>query len=141
MPVPFGVSVGDSIACVALVHTVILAWEDSHGAGSRFRGVVASLKGLESALGQVNEIRVAYPAQLGELFAASTRCQKTIEAFLDKTAKYHASLKSGGSGNVLKDSLRKVQWALYSKEDVAHFRGEINEHIQTIQLLLQTLQQ
>lgn len=68
------------------------------------------------------------------------QCRNTLSTFLTKVKKYQPSLQLGGSGNHLKDSLRKVQWALYTKDDIAHFQLEIRGHVDSILILLGMLQ-
>lgn len=70
----------------------------------------------------------------------SMQCRNTLSTFLTKVKKYQPSLQLGGSGNHLKDSLRKVQWALYTKDDIAHFQLEIRGHVDSILILLGMLQ-
>ncbi|KAF2236202.1 hypothetical protein EV356DRAFT_531139 [Viridothelium virens] len=62
---------------------------------------------------------------------------QTIQDFLDKTQKYDLSLGSAThSRPKWKDGLRKIQWTLYSKEDVQKFRWQLYSHTASLILLL-----
>lgn len=139
MPFPFRVSVGDFIACIELTNTIINCLDQFHGSDARFRGVLRSLKSLEIALTEVNKITVSSNDEVA-LRQVSMQCRNTLSTFLNKVKKYQPSLQLGGSGNHLKDSLRKVQWALYTKDDIAHFQVEIRGHVDSILILLGILQ-
>lgn len=139
MPFPFGVSVGDFIACIELINTVINCLDQSNGSDSRFRDVITSLKSLEIALMQVNNIATSSNDEAA-LRQVAIQCRSTLSGFLDKIKKYQPSFQLGGSGNHLKDSLRKVQWALYTKDDIAHFQLEIRGHVDSILILLGMIQ-
>jgi len=139
MPFPFGVSVGDFIACIELINTIISCLDQSHGSDARFRDVLRSLKSLEIALTEVKKITVSSNDEVA-LRQVSMQCRNTLSTFLDKVKKYQPNLQLGGSGNRLKDSLRKVQWALYTKDDIAHFQLEIRGHVDSILILLGILQ-
>jgi hypothetical protein len=68
------------------------------------------------------------------------KCRDTLSAFLGKVAKYEPSLKLGGSASCIKDSIRKIQWAVYAKEDIAFFQDEISAHMQAMVVLLLAVQ-
>lgn len=70
------------------------------------------------------------------LAAALKRAECSVERFLKKIEKYQPSLQIGGSRNKWRDATRKIQWALYRKEDVSAFRAEISVHLNSIQVLL-----
>ncbi|GAB7328404.1 hypothetical protein MBLNU13_g00377t2 [Cladosporium sp. NU13] len=139
MPFPFGVSVGDFIACIELINTIINCLDQSHGSDARFRDVSRSLKSLEIALMEVNKITASSNDEVA-LRQVSMQCRSTLSTFLNKIKKYQPNLQLGGSGNHLMDNLRKVQWALYTKDDVAHFQLEIRGHVDSILILLGMLQ-
>jgi len=139
MPFPFGVSVGDFIACIELINTIINCLDQSHGSDVRFQGVVQSLKSLEVALQHVNQMATTSSDEVA-LRQVSMRCCSTLSAFLNKINKYQPSLQLGGSGSHLKDALRKVQWALYTKDDIAQFQLEVRGHVDSILMLLGMVQ-
>lgn len=130
---------GDFIACIELINTIVNCLDQTHGSDTRFRGVMRSLKSLETALQAVNKIKVSSTDDLA-LRQVSMQCCNTLSAFLKKIEKYQPNLRLGGSGNHLKDGLRKVQWALYTKDDIAQFQFELRGHIDSIVVLLGIIQ-
>jgi len=142
MPVAFGFSVGDFIAAIELVATVIDALRDSGEASSEYREVIRQLYSLETALLQVKRLEVP-PAQNSELVSlkqAAAQCQFTIDNFWKKAQKYQPHLRTGGSSSRLKDGWMKIKWAVCKKEDVAKFKADLVGHTESIQLLLTAMQ-
>lgn len=140
MPFPFGVSIGDFIVCIDLIKTVIQSLQEAYGSGDQYRGLLRSLQSLESALLLVRNVKAYDPVAQTALHRATIQCRATLSKFLEKIEKYHPSLKLGGSINCLKDSIRKIQWALYAKEDIAVFQAEISGHTDSIIMLLHNAQ-
>ncbi|KAM0722482.1 hypothetical protein Q7P37_001923 [Cladosporium fusiforme] len=141
MPLPLGVSVGDFIACVGLIKDIIQALEDSQGSSAKYLSLINSLESLEIALSKVKGVKTTDFREIHALEEAARQCGHTLSAFLAKIeGKFHSSLKVGGSGSSIKDNLRKIQWALCSKDDIAHFQAEIAGHVNSTLLLLNTVQ-
>ena len=143
MPVTFG-SVGDIIAVCLLIKDLVKTLDESRGASAEYQEVVRELWVLERALLEVEMLSRACDntLELNALCATARRaaddCRKSIEVFLEKIRGYSASLRSGGSGNVLKDASKKVKWQISQKEDLTRFRAEINAHSTSINMLLMT---
>ncbi|KAL9079208.1 MAG: hypothetical protein Q9157_001877 [Trypethelium eluteriae] len=113
MVVPFGISVGDFIAFIEITIKVVNALQDSKGARKEYEGISRELVSLKHALTGIQD------------------------DFLDKTQKYDLSLGSAThSRPKWKDGLRKIQWTLYSKEDVQKFRWQLYSHTASLILLL-----
>lgn len=104
MPFPFGVSIGDFIVCIDLIKTVVESLQEAHGSASKYRGLVASLESLETALVRVRDVKIHDPVLKQELQHVATKCRNSLSAFLAKVAKYEPSLKLGGSASCIKDS-------------------------------------
>ena len=89
----FGFSVGDFIAALELVGTVVNALRASGDASKEFREVVQLLTNLHTALLAVEELdfedapHLQYPLQ-----SVASQCQQTIQAFCDKVQKYNPHL-------------------------------------------------
>ena len=139
---PFGFSVGDFVASIELVRQLIKALEDTAGSSAEYRGLIKELYSLERALLEVKslDLDVSQHAQQIALRQAATQCQQTIDEFLVKIRKFQPSLRIGGSKSSWRDGLRKVEWALYKKEDVQKFRAQLNGHTASINILLMTVQ-
>lgn len=110
MPLPFGVSVGDFVACIGLIKDIIDCLQDSQGSAAKYRGLLNSLESLQTALSKVKSVETE-SREKHALKEAARQCGYTLSAFLAKIEKYQPSLKVGGSGSAFKDSLRKIQWA------------------------------
>jgi hypothetical protein len=142
MSVGFGFSVGDFIAAIELVGTVIDALRSSGAAGSEYRELVGQLLSLETALIQVKRLEIL-DGQYAEVIAlrqAAAQCRRSIDEFWEKTKKYQASLTNTGSGSKVKDGWMKIKWAVCKKDDLAKFKADLVGHTESIQLLLTTVQ-
>ena len=121
----FGFSVGDFFAGISLIRELIKALEDGAGASSDYRGLISELYGLERALLEVKAVRVdsTQQTEVAAIKQVATQCQETITDFLKSLEKYQPSLRAHGSGSSWRDGLRKMQWALFKKEDIQKFRA------------------
>jgi len=152
MSVGFGFSIGDFLAAIDLVSTVITALRSSSSASLEYRELIAQLISLENALLQVKrlEFEEGQYAEIIALRQAAAQCQWTIDAFLKKVLKYQPHLSNdgavtvGGSDRVrgveLKKAWMKIRWAICRKEDVKTFKADLVGHTESIQLLLATVQ-
>ncbi|ESZ93230.1 hypothetical protein SBOR_6386 [Sclerotinia borealis F-4128] len=116
MSAGFGFSVGDFIAAIDLVATVIDALRESGNCSSEFREIVRQLDTLEDTLRRVKRLELN-DSQQGEGIAlqkAASRCQITIHEFWKKIQKYQPHLRSGGSSSRLKDGWMKIVWATFA---------------------------
>lgn len=140
--IPFGFSAGDFISGIHLIRDLIKALEDTAGSSADYRDLIRELYSLERALLEVKHLDLdeSQHTQGVALQQAATQCQHTIDEFLQKIGKFQPSLRTGGSKSHWRDGLRKVEWALYKKEDVQKFRAQLNGHTASINILLMTLQ-
>ncbi len=77
---------------------------------------------------------------LGELDTVTKQvveeCADLIQKALARwQRKYGQALSPDGSGNVLKDASRKVEWYLREKERVAELRAQLDRGVQRMTLL------
>ncbi|KAJ5948868.1 hypothetical protein N7454_002175 [Penicillium verhagenii] len=141
MSVGFGFSVGDFIAALELVGTVIDALRESSEATSSMRSVINELYALESALLHVKRLdTVINHVNLTALRQAASQCQLTITEFYKKIQKYQVHLQRGGTNSRMKDTWMKIKWTICKKDDVDKFRAEIRAHTSSIEILLLTVQ-
>jgi Fungal N-terminal domain of STAND proteins len=142
MPVAFGFSVGDFIAALELVGTVINALRNSSKSGASFRSLINELYALETALLRVKRLNIKdySTVKVTALYQAALQCQNTIDAFWKKTQKYQPHLQGGGTSSKVKDAWYKIKWALCKIEDVETFRAEIRGHISSLEILLLSIQ-
>ena len=139
MAVPFGFSLGDFLAAIDLVGDIISALRDTNGARSKYRGLLAELDSLETALLKVkliNTHEIRSPSDAVALQQAASRCLDTIDNFWQKIRKYNPHLQNVGSGSRVKDGWMRVKWALCRKADVDEFRIRIRAHTDAVSMLL-----
>ena len=112
----FGFSAGDLIAGINLIKDIIVALNGSRGAGPEYRELIDELYTLKKCLIEVKSLDLddSQHAQLVAIRSAAGMCQRSIDAFGKKLVKYQPSLRTEGSGNLLKDSWKKVSIQLRS---------------------------
>lgn len=141
MSAGFGFSVGDFLAVLRLVGTVIDELRECSSASSSFRALIKELYALETALIQVKRLDAdVNHVDKVALREAASQCQRTIDAFYKKIQMYQPHLQRGGTESRTKDVWMKVKWATYKKDDVETFRAEIRGHTSSIEILLLTMQ-
>ncbi len=140
--IPFGFSFGDFVSGINLIRELIKALEDSAGSSAEYRDLIKELYSLERALLEVKHLDLdeSQHSQGLALQQAATQCQQTIDGFLQRVRKFQPALTTGGSKSPWRDGLRKLEWALYKKEDVQKFRAQLNGHTTSINILVMTLQ-
>ncbi|TIC95718.1 hypothetical protein CH35J_007903 [Colletotrichum higginsianum] len=135
-------AVGDFIAVIEVVRSIIVALDDCRGSVKEYRDVVQSLEVLEKTLQLVADL---YEDQsptndLGDLRAIAMRCVEQIrlclQGFGEKIQKFAPSLSNGGTKNVFKDVARKIQWKL-EESDVDKFRAEVAGYTLSLNVLLE----
>ncbi|EAQ84488.1 hypothetical protein CHGG_08502 [Chaetomium globosum CBS 148.51] len=142
MSVGFGFSVGDFLAALHLVGTVIDALREASDSGAAYRELLTELFALETALLHVKRLDLD-DGQRTEKIAlrqAAAHCQRTIDKFWDKIQKYQPHLQEGGTGSRIKDSWIKIKWAVCKKDDVEQFKADLRGHTGSIQVLLLAVQ-
>ncbi|KUJ09638.1 uncharacterized protein LY89DRAFT_597775 [Mollisia scopiformis] len=144
MPIGVG-SVGDIISICLLAKDLVEALNSSRGAAAEYQEIVRELWGLERALLQVDLLSRTHNSspEINALHETARRaaedCGVGIAGFLKKVKKYQPSLRESGSGSVLRDASRKIQWQLMQSNDVSKFRAEIGAQSQSISMLLATM--
>ncbi len=137
----FGFSLGDFLAAIELVGTVIQSLRDSGGAKASFGELVHELTSLETALLRVQQLDLG-DEQKGDYAAitqVASQCQFTIERFWSKVSQFQDPLLYD-SRSVITAAWMKVRWTLCKKEDLAKFKADIAAHTQSILLLLVAVQ-
>lgn len=112
MSVGFGFSVGDFIAAINLVGTVIDALSASSKSSSELQELLRQLHSLEAALNRVRRLEFSdqQHAQLPALRQSAAQCQLTISTFLAKIVSYQPHLLGTNGGRTsLKGSWKKIQ--------------------------------
>lgn len=139
----FGFSVGDVLAGLHVVRKLIRALNDTGGSRAAYQKLISELLNLEDALRGVNELQVD-PTQAAQKLAleqVAQQCQKSIEDFLIRNAKFKDSLGARPSTmSAWRLNLYKVQWALCKESEIEALRTEISAHSTTLNLIMSTVQ-
>jgi hypothetical protein len=130
----FGFSVGDLIAGISLIIKSINAVKEGTGSSAEYQAVTATLAQIKAELECLDKIKLDDPAERHALKISASNCGQTISQFLGRISKYDTGLREFGLDKKWKSALRKVQWAMYSKDDICKFQA----HLQGNLLCLQT---
>ena len=142
MSVGFGFSVGDFITGLRLLWNIVDALNGCGEATADYRGLIEDTLSLETAFVQVKRLEFgeSLVSEHDALKKAVSHVEGIVKTFHDKTTKFRKPLSEGGSALRVQDAWKKVQWALFKKEDVAKFRQQLRDCTGTINLLLATTQ-
>lgn len=141
MGVPFGFSVGDIIAGIGVIKTSIEAFSDTRGARKDHKQLLDTLTRLLESLEHIQGIEVdpiQDARQREDIRRAVGQCQTCIEDFVCSIAKYKI-IQPGLQPTVwrsrVKTAIKKMQWALCKKEDIAKLKSELG--LQYINIIAQ----
>jgi hypothetical protein len=135
-------SVGDFIAISILIKDAVTALDDAKGSASEYHQLIRELLSLERAFLEVGMLcQTTDPSP--EIIAISIQirritdqCKSCLEGFLGPIYEYTKSFRPGGSGNKLRDAIRKIRWR-FEKDKIITFHNEITTHGMAIAILLQ----
>jgi hypothetical protein len=142
MAVCFGFSVGDIIAGIGMIKDAVKAIDDSQGASKDYRTLMKELDGLKEALDAIGSLKIdpdRYVTVKKPIEDAVAGCKACIDDILRSIAKYQPHLM-GSKSKQWRSILRKVQWALCTREDVQNFRSRLEQHSSIVSLLVTALQ-
>ncbi len=139
----FGYSVGDVIAIGSLLTKIISSLRASTGSSVQYQELIAELYCLQRAILEVEHLcrllHSPFPdATMNSILYAVKVCRKPLGEFLQRIEKYRKRLRDGGSGNMMKDSWRKVGWALFKESEVRELREIAGMYTSSITLLMTT---
>lgn len=138
-------SLGDIIAIVDLLNQVRKALSDSTGSSAEYQALLISLDIFYDTLLAVQDIFAPTPpsqrhALLPSLQNAHRQALSVSHALLKdvraRIMKYQASLRKGGSGSMMRDSWRKIGWALFQKPELEEIRMKMMAQVETHNILL-----
>lgn len=151
MPVPFGISVGDSPAVGNLALEIIKALNDSQGAVADYKSLCDLLFSLSRAICAASDaiaIAFVYPSsKLGPSPYTSPLngvryelgcCRKLMEEFLEDSKEY-TKLAINRQQGLLQRWMgwsKKITWCLYKTEDVRKLQERIQGHLNAFQLYI-----
>lgn len=140
----FGFSVGDFIAGVSLVKKLVRALNDAAGSRAAYRKLISELLNLEDALTEIGnlQLRPAQESQKLILLRVATQRQTSIEAFLQKNAKFKETLGLQSSATIpsWRTNLHKIQWALCKNNAIDDLRTDLAAHTTALKVILATVQ-
>lgn len=115
-------SFGDFLSIALLIKDITSALNDSRGSARKYQGLIQSLATLNQTIQAVKTIYLG-PRHADALDHVSVTVLKVVEQikqcleqFGSGMKKYSQSLQPGGSGNVMKDAARKLQFKFEEKE-------------------------
>jgi len=138
-------AVGDFISTGLLIKDIVSALDELRGSAKSYRELIEGITLLGQVVEQAAQVyQDSQPSALDGLedlvpIANATTVQicTSLQGFRDRiSAKYSQSLVGGGSGNLLKDVSKKIQWRVEEK-DVEKFRTEILGYTTSMKLLLE----
>ncbi|KAI0555616.1 hypothetical protein F4679DRAFT_176817 [Xylaria curta] len=160
----FGFSVGDFIAVASLVHKIIQAIDENKGAATEYKSCVSMLRSLHTCICAIkNSLKLTQDASSFEFHEAALAngvmyeiniCMDLLNAFLDSTYKYTASLLPSSEAHHFKEAQTaislfrvgratkkrlekawtKISWAIFRKEDVRKIESTLQPHLSALQL-------
>ncbi|KAH4045249.1 hypothetical protein HBI56_157010 [Parastagonospora nodorum] len=138
MVVPFGFSVGDFIAGIKLLKSVVYSLSDARGAKADYSELRQTLDVLEKALDAAGEFSAPqHQIAVGDEVA---NCKECVKRFLVGFKKFEL-LKSGRGGtNRVQFAVLQIQYSLTKKDDVRKFRDHLEVHVSALQLQLAVFQ-
>lgn len=135
-------SFGDFLSIAALIKDIVIALDDSRGSKKKYQALIQQLGILTVVIEQIENI---YKDQryVGGVDGTSVTALETavaniwqrLEDFYLKLRKYTTSLSPGGSGSVLRDAAKKIQFK-FEEKDVEEFQRDILVYGNLLQILL-----
>lgn len=138
-------SFGDIVTLLGLTKRCCQALCESTGASRDYQDLVSELSSFASLLEYIQAIfdsansnRSMNIAQVRkELELTLKEAKKTLQGFNAAILSYKASLGArGGTGSRVRDSWRKIGWALFKASEVGDMRKKLADYQEKLSLLL-----
>jgi hypothetical protein len=146
MVFPIGVSVGDFIAGINFILNCVKAIDDARGATTSYQQLISTLDAISTALTAVDglDLQILPTSQQQAIKVAANESRRSMNSFLRRIDRY-GSLKTVStparwSLTSMKVGLKKINWSLNMKDDVSRFQANVMVHLNSLQILLSTLQ-
>jgi hypothetical protein len=131
----FGWSAGDIIAGINLI-TSIDAIKDSTGSAAEYRAISSTLALVASTLEGLNRLKTEDATERHALHISASKCGETVYQFGSKLAKFKPELGARHSVWKLKATRRKLEWMLYTREELRHFHTLLLAHLTILNVTL-----
>jgi hypothetical protein len=137
----FGFGVGDFIAVGTLAIQAYTSLQDSTGSAADYMSLKLIRGSFGKALAEAERQITNTSAGPPSKFAADIKkelqnCSQLLRTFDESVKKFDASLSPAGSGNKVRDTIRKLQWNNV-KAGIRELLGGLHQHIGAIQMLWQ----
>ncbi|KAJ4469760.1 hypothetical protein C8J55DRAFT_193678 [Lentinula edodes] len=119
-------SIGDIITVIELLNQIRKALCDSTGSSAEYQALIVDLDVFSDILDAVK-------SSISSTVQSSHNLLKDIHG---KIRKYQCSLRAGGSGNAMRDSWRKIGWALFKKPELVQMRRKVMDQVEILNILL-----
>ncbi|KAE9403018.1 hypothetical protein BT96DRAFT_1017253 [Gymnopus androsaceus JB14] len=135
-------SVGDFIAVIQLLNGVREALCDSTGSSAEYQALIIDLDVFSDILHAVQRAFSSanhFSPSTSLINAHRQAVQSSYELLKDihkKIRKYQHTLGNGGSGSVMRDSWRKVGWALFKKPELVEMRRKVMDQVEILNILV-----
>ncbi len=147
MVVPFGIGIGDFFAMLKLGNDVCRSLSTTKEAAADYNAFYASLNSLQSSrrfvfgvLMSSNEHDVDQ-AVLNGLDFQFRQCKHSLEEFAKLSEKYTQSFSEAGSGSKMRDTRRKVSWAMSHAEMAKKMQADLESHLTAFMIYADALAQ
>ena len=139
--------VQDVTGLVQLCFQINGAFNDVAGASAEWRALAQDVLSLIKVLSLVRDAtscasQVVITRFEGTLQSSLDQCHTLLEDIVETMSGYQLSLQSEGSGNWIKDTFKKVYWALSSKKKIkiTGLQTRLGNQLAGMNVILQLLQ-
>ncbi|PMD30058.1 hypothetical protein L207DRAFT_503230 [Hyaloscypha variabilis F] len=133
-----GFSLKDFLTVANLISTITGSLKNSGGSTSDYQELVRELNLLQRVLSDIEHL-TGLPSELPSINAikcAALNCQYVLDEFAGKLQKYEKAL--GKAGEKIKDSVKKLEWEIFMKEDVRDLRAYLTSHVGSLNMRMIT---
>ena len=141
---PFAPSPGDIIALGVLIKDLVKALEESRGSSAEYQDCIRKLWALNRVVREVETLcksdktTIELSLHHDTLLRIANQCKGLIENVLKEIRKFGPSLRKGGSGSRVRDTLRKVQWQILRSDELAKITAEVGYYCSVFTLHMST---
>lgn len=139
-------SLGDIIAVIGL-NEVRKALSESTGSSAEHQALLVSLdifhdtlQAVRDTFSPVESLSRQHTPLLPSLQNAHRQALNASHALIKdihaRIAKYQTSLRKGGSGSMMRDSWRKIGWALFQKPELEEMQTKMMAQVETHNIIL-----